>query len=123
MEFDGCVAKNNGGDGFRFEGVKPEMKNCVSEGNDGHGVIVISADAVKTIRGLSLPDGLDPKEVANLLVQMQSAKPDDRERIVKSSGLVQRLGTLVVNVPNVIANLLTIAADPNVHQLIAHLRV
>lgn len=123
MTMKGCIARNNRGDGFHFEGVKPDMENCIAEGNGGHGVVVISAEVVKTMRALGLPDGLDPKEVANLLVQMQSAKPDDRKQIVNSSGLVQRLGTLAVNVPTVIASLLTIAADPNVHQLIAHLRV
>lgn len=124
IKFNNVRALDNAADGFRFEGdTDAELNGCVSEGNRGHGFIAISEGAVRAIRELQLPDGLDPKDVARLLQQLQATAPNERLYIAKASGLAQRLARLAVDVPTVLASLVTIAAYPNVHDWITRLQM
>lgn len=122
LKISNSRALGNAKDGFRFEGdVNVELINCDSSGNGESGYAVVSAEALQALLELGIPRSVDPRQVAELLQNLSQTDPKEREQVAHSSGLLQQLGSIVTNAPALIANLVTIAGEPHVHEVIARL--
>jgi hypothetical protein len=72
------------------------------------------------IEKLGLSRETNPKELADLLIQLQGKNKDEGSEIVKKSGVLEKLTTLK-DASILTTNLLTLAAQPNIAQIIAWL--
>ncbi len=69
---------------------------------------------------LGLSRETNPKELADLLIQLQGKNKDEGSEIVKKSGFLEKLTTLK-DASILTTNLLTLVAQPNIAQIIAWL--
>lgn len=116
----GFVASNNGRDGIRIEGdADVHLEDVQTSGNGRHGINVLRHAGL--LETLGLPKETDPKDLANLLKSLQNHPAADREDVVQQSGILQRIGKVAVDGSTFISNILSIAANPNVHEVIKRL--
>jgi hypothetical protein len=115
-------ANNNGCDGIHIEGggnmdMDIEVINAV--GNGGQGINIIKHASI--LEELGLPKETNPQALAELLQQLQSVPPEDRQQIVKKSRLMAQLAKFALESSTIIANVITIASSPSVIGLIENL--
>ena len=112
------TSSNNGGDGVRIEGdIDVDIDGLVTEGNGGEGLNITQHQSV--IEQLGLPKDTDPMLLAELLNKLQEpASNEQKETIIVRSRLGQFLREQGINITTIAANLLTIASNPSVQQLI-----
>ena len=116
----GLVANNNGGDGIRIEGdVQLDAEDIRAEGNGGQGVNILRHASL--LEQLGLPKETDPQALARLLQELQSTPLEKREETVRSSGILQRMGRGVIDLTTVISNILSIATNPAVQEVVKRL--
>lgn len=111
-------SSNNGRDGVRIEGdVDVEIDGLVTEGNGGEGLSIIQPQSL--IEQLGIPKDTDPTLVVELLNKLQEpASNEQKEKIILRSRLGQFFRKQGVNITTITANLLTIASNPSVQQVI-----
>lgn len=112
---------NNGGDGVRIEGdIDVDINGLVAHGNGGKGLNIVQPRSL--MEQIGLPPETDPLLVAEVLRKLQKpGEPDDKHRTIVQSRLGQFLREQSVNMTTIVANLLTIATNPGVQQIIADL--
>jgi hypothetical protein len=120
IKIRGLVSSGNGGDGIRIEGdVHLDAEDVVTEGNGGQGINIIRHAGL--LDQLGLPKETDPKALADLLASLRGVPPHAREKVIRESGLLSKLGRGVVDVSTVVNNIVSIAANPVVADIIRRL--
>jgi hypothetical protein len=116
----GLIANNNGGDGIRIEGdVDLDAEDVRAEGNEGQGVAIFRYAPLMS--QLGLPRETDPAALAEVLQMLQHVAPQSREEAVRSSGAIARLWKGSVDASSLVNNVVSIASNPAVQNVIAQL--
>ncbi|WP_162823678.1 hypothetical protein [Lysobacter sp. TY2-98] len=120
IRIKGLVARNNGGDGIRIEGdVHVDAEDLLVEGNGGSGIAILRHAPL--LEQLGLPRDTDPQALARLLHELQGIRPAKREEHAAKSSLLRKVGGGAAGMVAFAANVATLAASPQVSQLIQRL--
>lgn len=116
----GVTSIGNGGDGIRIEGdVELEADGIYTANNGGQGINILKHAGI--MQQFGLPPDTDPKDLAHLLIAIQAAPQEEKEKVIKASGLWGKFISGALNTTTVISNLINIAGNPQVVQLITTL--
>ena len=114
------VIQSSGKDGLRAEGdIDLEIEGVHFLDNGEHGMNLVGP-AAPLMRELGLPEDTNPRELAELLMQIQGRSKAEGEVLIKKSTFLEKFDG-VTNVTTITNNLLQLAANPNVLQIITYL--
>lgn len=120
IRIKGLVARNNGGDGIRIEGdVQLDAEDIWAEGNGGQGVNILRH--APFLEQLGLPKETDPQALAELLLALQGTPVPKRQEVVRSSGMLQRLGRGAFDLSTVVNNIVSISTNPAIQEIVKRL--
>lgn len=120
IKFKNCVATDNGLDGYRIDArANVELEGSIASGNKGSGFNVSYSDWMVEN---GLPAETDPEELARLLSDLIRVEVPKQEEIVKSSSFFQKISKLTFDGSTLAANILTIASNPMVADVIRFLQ-
>lgn len=114
----------NGGSGVAVKGdgdadINMDIDGCHFSGNKKDGLSL--GQNVSLIEELGLPEDTSARELADLLRVLAATPADQRQTAVESSNAFRRWVARGVNAISLGSNLVTIASQPNVSEIISQL--
>ena len=119
IKIRGFQAISNAGSGIYINGdVELDAENIYTERNGGDGLTINKP--LSLIEKLGLPKETNPKELGELLTQLQGKNKDEATEIIKESDLLKGLSG-VADVSDIASLIFAISTNPNVQSLIENL--
>ncbi len=107
--------------GVQIEGkVDLDIDKITALRNGGEGVVVRDTPCI--LEALGLPKDTNPKDLANLILQVQNESEQNRERIIKNSSLFSKILPNSISTTALISNVLNIANHPQFQAIVDQLK-